>query len=61
MEVVHDLPNISPPKNSICKSCQLDKKNKVHFNAKEGTSSKPLELIHTDLCSPMRNNYPHGE
>lgn len=31
------------------------------FNSKEGTSSKPLELIHIDLCGPMRKKSPRGE
>ena len=28
---------------------------------KEGSSSKPLELVHTDLCGPSRKNSPRGE
>ena len=33
----------------------------MQFNAKEGSASKPLELIHTDLCVPMRKKSPCGE
>jgi transposase InsO family protein len=33
----------------------------VQFNAKEGSSSKPLELIHTDICGPMKKKSPCGE
>ena len=33
----------------------------MKFNAKEGSSSKPLELIHADICGPMRKNSPLGE
>ena len=33
----------------------------MQFNVKEGSASKPLELIHTDLCGPVRKNSPHGE
>ena len=28
---------------------------------KEWSASKPLELIHTDLCGPTRKKSPHGE
>ena len=61
MGAVRDFPNIPPLENNICRSCRFGKKNGVQFNAKEGTSSKPLELIHTYLCGPMRNNFPRGE
>ena len=33
----------------------------MQFNAKEGSTSKPLELIHTNLCGPIRKNSPRGE
>ena len=33
----------------------------MKFNAKEGSTSKLLELIHIDLCGPIRKNSPHGE
>jgi len=33
----------------------------VLFNAKEGNSSNPLELIHTNLCGPIRNKYLREE
>ena len=59
--VVRDLPNINLPKNVICKSCQFGKQTKVRFNAKEGSSIKPLELIHTNICGPMRKKTPRGE
>jgi len=61
LKVVHDLPHTSIPENTICKPCQVDKKTRVHFNEKEGSTSKPLELIHTNLCGPTRKKSPHGE
>jgi len=61
LKVVRDLPNITLPENIICKSCQFGKQTRVQFNAKEGSSSKPLELIHTDICGPMRKKSPRGE
>ena len=61
LKVVCDLPNITLPESTICKSCQFGKKTRVKSNAKEGSAINPLELIHTDLCGPMRKNSPHGE
>ena len=34
LKVVRDLPSITLPQITICKSCQFDKKTKVKFNAK---------------------------
>ena len=33
----------------------------MQFNSKEGSTSKPLELIHTNLCGPIRKKSPRGE
>ena len=61
LKAVRDLHNITLPESTICKSCQFGKKTRVKFNAKEGSASKPLELIHTDICGPMRKRSPRGE
>ena len=61
LNVVHDIPDINILENTICKPCQVGKKNRVHFNEKYGSESKPLELIHTDLCGPKRKKSPRGE
>ena len=61
LKTVHDLPDINIPENTICKPCQVGKRTRVHFSEKEGSTSKPLELIHTDLCGPTRKKSPHGE
>ena len=61
LKVVRDLPNITLPESTICKSCQFGKQTRVQFNAKEGSASKPLELIHTDVCGPMRKKSHRGE
>ena len=47
--------------NTICKPCQFDKKTRLQLNAKEGSKSKPLELIHTNLCGSTRKKSPRGE
>jgi len=60
-QVVHDLPNISIPENTICKPCQFGKQTRSHFIEKEGSASKPLQLVHTDLCGPSRKKSLRGE
>jgi len=40
----------------ICEACRHDKQTKIEFNIKENFASHSLELIHTDLCGPMRKN-----
>lgn len=59
--MVCDLPDISILENTICKPCKVSKQNRVHFSKKQGSESKPLELIHTDLCGPTRKKSPCGE
>jgi len=61
LKAIRDLPDIIIPENTICKPCQFGKKTRVQFNSKEGSTSKPLELIHTDLCGPTRKKSPRGE
>ena len=60
-QAVRDLPDISILENTICKSCQFGKKTRAHFPEKEGSASKPRELVHTDLCGPSRKKSPRGE
>ena len=61
LKEVRDLPDINIPENTICKPCQIGKQTGFHFIKKEGSTSKPLELIHTDLCGPTRKKSPRGE
>jgi transposase InsO family protein len=39
----------------MCKPCQVGKQNKTQFKSKSFTSiEKPLQLVHMDLCGPLR-------
>jgi hypothetical protein len=58
---VRYMPNITKPSNTICKQCQHGKLSRMSFNTKEYTTSKPLELVHTDLCGPTRTKSLQGE
>jgi transposase InsO family protein len=60
-EAVRDLPKIIKPSNPICKPCQMWKHTKVRFKTKEHSSSRPLELVHSDLYGPTRTKSLHGE
>jgi len=58
---VRYFPNISLLENTICKSCQFGKQTWVQFKAKEGSTSRPLELIHTDLSGLVNKISLRGE
>jgi hypothetical protein len=60
-KAVRDLPKVIKPSDSICKHCQIGKKTRVRFKTKEHSTTKPLELIHTDLCGPTRTKSTYGE
>ena len=49
---VRGMPCISKPENVICEGCQHGKQTKESFPSKEYFSSKPLQLVHTNLCGP---------
>ena len=60
-DVVRNMPNNIKSSNSICRHCQHGKQTKVRFNTKEHSTSKPLELVHTDLYGPIRTRSLQGE
>jgi hypothetical protein len=60
-QVLRNMPNITKPSNIICKQCQHGKLLRKSFKPKEYTTSKPLELVHTDLCGPTRTKIMQGD
>lgn len=60
-QAVRDMPKITNPSNTICKQCQHGKKTRVTFKEKEYITSKPLELVHIELCGPIRTQSIQGE
>jgi hypothetical protein len=58
---VRNLPKIIKPSNPMCRHCQLGKQTRIRFKTKEYSTSKPLELVHTDLCGPTRTKSLQGE
>ena len=49
------LPKIDARDGVVCEDCVMGKQTRVSFKAKKIVStSRPLELLHMDLCGPMR-------
>nr|GEX87159.1 hypothetical protein [Tanacetum cinerariifolium] len=54
-DVVISLPKLKYVKDQLCSSCELSKEKRSSFKSKAILSSKGrLNLLHMDLCGPMR-------
>nr|GEX22248.1 retrovirus-related Pol polyprotein from transposon TNT 1-94 [Tanacetum cinerariifolium] len=54
-DIVVGLPKLKFVKDHLCSSCELEKAKRNSFHTKLTPSSKrPLQLLHMDLCGPMR-------
>ncbi|GJT31228.1 retrovirus-related pol polyprotein from transposon TNT 1-94, partial [Tanacetum coccineum] len=54
-EVVTGLPKLKYVKDQLCSSCEMSKAKRSSFKTKAVPSSKGrLNLLHMDLCGPMR-------
>ncbi|GJX64821.1 retrovirus-related pol polyprotein from transposon TNT 1-94 [Tanacetum coccineum] len=54
-DIVNGLPNLKYVKDQLCSSCELGKAKRSSFKSKIVPSSKGrLNLLHMDLCGPMR-------
>nr|GEW26713.1 retrovirus-related Pol polyprotein from transposon TNT 1-94 [Tanacetum cinerariifolium] len=54
-DIVVGLPKLKFVKNHLCSSCKLGKAKRKSFHTKITPSSKRrLQLLHMDLCGPMR-------
>jgi hypothetical protein len=51
-DAVREMPQITKPTNTLCKHCQQGKQTKTSFKLKEYSTTKPLEIVHTDLVGP---------
>jgi hypothetical protein len=60
-EAIRDLPIIKDLSSSFCKQCQHGKKTRVKFKTKEHLTTKPLEIVHGDVCGPMRTTRLKGQ
>ncbi|GJX16152.1 retrovirus-related pol polyprotein from transposon TNT 1-94 [Tanacetum coccineum] len=58
-DVVIGLPKLKYVKNQLCSSCEVIKVKRSSFKSKTVPSSKgQLNLLHMDLCGPMRDETP---
>ena len=55
------IPKIIKPSDPTWKQCQHGKQTKLSFKEKEYSTSKPLELVHTDLCGSTRTKSMQGK
>ncbi|GJV63451.1 retrovirus-related pol polyprotein from transposon TNT 1-94 [Tanacetum coccineum] len=54
-DVLIGLPKLKYVKDQLCSSCELSKEKRSSFKTKDVPSSKGwLNLLHMDLCGPMR-------
>lgn len=59
--LVRGMPQLVKPDNVMCKECQLDKMTTSSFKSKSFSSEHILDLVHTDLCGPMRTRIFYGD
>ena len=60
-EAVREIPQSMKPTNTLCKHCQQGKKTKTGFKSKEYSTTRPLEIVHTDLVGPTTTKGLKGE
>ena len=54
-DLVVELPSINYNDDKVCDACAREKQVRTSFKSKNCLStSQPLELLHVDLCGPMR-------
>jgi len=54
-DLVVGLPTVKYNDGKVCDACAKGKQVKNSFNSKRCVStSRPLEMLHIDLCGPMR-------
>ncbi|GJU11063.1 retrovirus-related pol polyprotein from transposon TNT 1-94 [Tanacetum coccineum] len=60
--IVNGLPKLKFVKDHLCSSCELGKAKRKSFHTKTTPSSKRrLQLLHIDLCGPMRVESINGK
>ena len=60
-KTVKEMPQITKPANTLCKHFKHGKQTKVEFKTKEYATTNPLQIVHTDLCGPIRTKGLNGE
>jgi hypothetical protein len=60
-QAVREMPEIKKPKTGICEPCQHGEQTRVEFKTKEHSTTRPLELVHIDMCGATRSKGLNGE
>ena len=60
-EAIREMIQIMKPTNTLCKHCQQGKQTKTRFKSKEYSTTKPLEIVHTDIVGPTTTKGLKGE
>jgi hypothetical protein len=60
-EAVRKIPQITKPGNTLCKHCQQGKQTNTRFKSKEYSTTRPVEIVHTDLVRETTTNGLKGE
>ena len=58
---VRDLPKIVKPIKIVCKECVMAKQKKISFHNKQLTTTKKLEIVHTNLSGLRKTRGFYGE
>ncbi|KAH0710848.1 hypothetical protein KY284_012275 [Solanum tuberosum] len=54
-DLVRGLPRLKFSNDKVCDACAKGKQTRSSFKAKKGVSTtRPLELLHMDICGPVR-------
>lgn len=60
-KTVRGLPQLDKPVNALCKECQLGKMTSSTFKRKSFSAEHLLDLVHTELCGPIRTKHIQGD
>ncbi|GKC94910.1 retrovirus-related pol polyprotein from transposon TNT 1-94 [Tanacetum coccineum] len=59
--IVNGLPKLKFVKDHLCSSCELGKAKRKSFHTKTTRLKRRLQLLHMDLCGPMRVESINGK
>jgi hypothetical protein len=60
-EAIREIPQTTKPTNTLCKHCQQGKQTNTKFKSKEYSTTRPLEILHTNLVGPTTTKGLKGE
>lgn len=61
IKTVRGLPLLNKPENALYKECQLGKMSSSTLKGKSFLVENLLDLVHTDLCGPMKTRSIQGD